>query len=76
MMKNVFRGGLRSLIPNRKVQDADEVLDELEEDELDQEEETEEAKPRHNLQIHVEGHQGYDEEMTQEQPIEKPGGGQ
>ena len=75
-MKNVFRGGLRSLIPNRKVQDADEVLDELEEDELDQEEETEEAKPRRKLPIQVEGEQGDDEEMTQEQPMEKPGGGE
>lgn len=53
-MKNVFRGGLRSLIPNRKVQDADDVLDELEDDELDQEEETEEAKPGRKLPIALE----------------------
>jgi len=53
-MKNVFRGGLRSLIPNRQIKDADEVLDELEEDELDQEEETEEVKSRRKLPIKVE----------------------
>ena len=53
-MKNVFRGGLRSLIPNRNVQDADDVLDELEDDELDQEEETEEIKPGRKLPIALE----------------------
>jgi len=46
MMKNVLRGGLRSLIPNRELEDADDVLDELEEDELDQEEEMEEEKKK------------------------------
>lgn len=63
-MKNVFRGGLRSLIPNRKVQDADDVLDELEDDELDQEEETEEAKPGRKLPIALE------DEQEEEEPAE------
>jgi ParB family chromosome partitioning protein len=43
MMKNVLRGGLKSLIPNRDIKDADEVLNELEDDELDQEEEVEDV---------------------------------
>ena len=42
------------MIPNRKVQDADDVLDELEDDELDQEEETEEVKPGRKLPIALE----------------------
>jgi len=37
-MKNVLSGGLRSLIPNRQIKDADEVLDELD-DGIEQEEE-------------------------------------
>ena len=42
-MKNVIIGGLKSLIPNHDIKDADDVLDELEDDELDQEEEMEEV---------------------------------
>lgn len=74
MMKNVFRGGLRSLIPNRNVKDADEVLDELEEDELDQEEETEEeVKPGRKLPITLEGESGEEDKAEEGKQEEQTG---
>lgn len=44
-MKNVLKGGLKSLIPNHDIEDADDILDEIEDEETDQEEEIQESEP-------------------------------
>lgn len=52
-MKNSLLGGLKSLIPKHNIKDADDILDELEDDEMDQEEELEEVVKKKHKKVAI-----------------------
>ena len=74
-MRNVLKGGLRSLIPKREVKDADEALEYLEEEEAVEEEAEEEESEDSRLpgkRVSVEEESEEEDEEESEEEVELP----